>query len=173
VDDSVCVSKEYGPSERLCDSSVPGLRIKLVQGEEHLRELVRLFKDYFEEVFWPDKETVEETADGPMQIWDSEKQLLLHGEEGARIECVFQGQEMVGFFIYHLVYECILMVHAIYLVPKLRDSGAAWDIVKSVGNVKKLFFQNRTSANPDKKRGKIIHQNDEHTIFEKDIRWEI
>jgi hypothetical protein len=60
-----------------------------------------------------------------------------------------------------------------YLVPELRRSGAVWELVNSVGVIKRVFSQNFMRNVPAEikdsgKRGEIIHKYEDVIIWEKD-----
>jgi len=114
-----------------------------------------LFRKYFIEV--EKREPLDDmtlTSDnGPIQTNELQTKLYSYLNEGAKIRLAYQDQMLIGFLIYHWIFDCVLIVRAIYLKPEYRNKTILRRLILSVGKVRRVISQTYKEKEPLDIRG--------------------
>lgn len=182
MDDGLCVSQEH---ERVdssdSDSSVH--EIKIVEFNKLDREHVKVFCGMLWEFYWTaygrdESEWVEVDVWGhKVPVQQVEASMYMFIQDNCDIKLAMEEDECVGFLIYNLAYNCVLIVRALYTIPEREARGVGKSLVDSIdAPVKKLIFQTYKPAPPQrlldftKSRRKEIHTAGNMITWEMD--WE-
>ena len=133
-----------------------------------------LFHDYWLEVHDEDLNRLIHLESGPMN--ELKAQLLVYLElDRCKIRLAKLGQKIVGFMIYHYLFDSILIVRGIYFMPEYRKRTWLRKLTLSVGTVKRVLSQTYTDRPPkeingQKKNRKLIHKTDRFEVWENIVR---
>jgi len=142
---------------------------------EFLGAFSSLFADYWREVHGEELETVKvfETEDGDIITNGVEAQIYKYlYEDRAKIKIAVKGERMIGFMVYHYIFDSILICHGIYLRPEFRKANRMISLICSPGNPKRVFSQTyKGEMQPmeirgEKKNRKLLHERENVLVWE-------
>lgn len=112
---------------------------------------------------------------GPAVTNDLQLKLYSYLNEGAKIMLAYKDGELIGFMIYHKVFDCILICRAIYLKANFRRAGYLNGLIHSVGEVKRVFSQTYCDREPEEIRGekpnrKLVKSDGKINVWENILR---
>jgi len=156
VEPELCLSKEHGggSGDGNCDLS----RITYEPfNEKFLPEFCGLFWQYWYVVNQEDLSTVRTVVcygeEFPMT--DVEAKYYVLRAERYSFQMAKQGGVYIGFMMYHLVYDCILIIDGLFVEPQCEKLGVCKGLVNSLKTVKKVFFQTRIANPPQRLHDKL------------------
>ena len=82
-----------------------------------------------------------------------ECQMVLWDQEKCSYQIAQKGNKPVGFMVYNLIYECILIVRAIYFEPEYRLKSHLRRMILGVGDVKHIYSMTYAEHEPKEIRG--------------------
>jgi len=93
--------------------------------------------------------------------------------EGCKITVAESEDTLIGFLIYHLIYDTICVTRALYLVPEKRKCTLMYGFYREMikNGVKKVYSQDYINHEPKEMRGetskrKLLAQKDGMNIWE-------
>lgn len=93
--------------------------------------------------------------------------------KGVKIRMAFHEDRAVGFMMYNDLWDCVLIVHAMYVYPETQLRGVGKGLIWSMGDIKKVLFRTR-KKNPPLRflsvmgHDRIISEDDDHIVREMD-----
>jgi len=106
-----------------------------------------MFHDFWSEVHLKDLNQMSHTVSGPIN--EIEGQLYKYvSVDKCKVKMVFEQEKPLGFMIYHEVFDCIVAIRACYFVPEYRELGLIKKVLKSIGNVSRVFGQTYSEHPP-------------------------
>lgn len=119
-----------------------------------------------------DVEDVNKQLDGCHYI---DAKLMHYETDGAKVKMVWDKERPVGFMVYHLIYDCVLVVRAIYIKKQYRMKSFMRTLVLSPSkDIKRVFSKTLIDKEPNEIKGekpkrKRIFQDDTSIVWEKVI----
>ncbi|MBR9701023.1 GNAT family N-acetyltransferase [Candidatus Woesearchaeota archaeon] len=109
----------------------------------------------------------------------AESHLYWYLNKGDQVQLLYNKDEIVGFMIYHNIYDCIIAVRCLYLIPEYFNNGLGKQMVSSLESDKRkidrVIFQTRRDSPPEQflkacvnKYGKKIAEDDKLITWEMD-----
>jgi len=138
---------------------------------EYFLSLAILFRDFWLET---DGSDLNYMLDCNMNM--IEGKIFSYLEDGAKISLARAGSKFVGFVIYHIIFDTICIVRAIYLKKEYRMHFILKKMIKQlIPNVKRLYSQTYKNNHPKelgfiKKNRKIINETNSSYIWEYCLR---
>jgi hypothetical protein len=70
-------------------------------------------------------------------------------EEGIKIRLAIFGDDVIGFMLYRLAFDCLIAIDGMYVLSAFRQRGIGENLIHSLEKpIKKLFFQTHLSNRP-------------------------
>lgn len=96
-----------------------------------------------------------------MGVTDVEAKILRLIQDGYKIRLVMIEQRIVGFMLYDIIYNCILLIEGVFILPGEAQKGLGVGIIESLGKpIKKIFGQTHI-GNPPKEFLKLMKRSSE------------
>lgn len=120
------------------------------------------------------KEITVDTAQGSVNLTEIEARMYSLFAEGLKFQLCFKGREIIGFMMYHLAYESVLIIEGMYFLKSHLHSGLGKKLIASISKpIKKLLFQTHTDNVPESlfrvlKKAKELHKKDDLITWECD-----
>ena len=120
-----------------------------------MHDVVPILWEYFYLVNLEDLSEVTETVFLGQKLKMSlvERELYHFLHKGCEIQMAYNGDEIVGFMIYHNIYDCLIAVHCLYLEQQYFKKGLGKNMVKSIESDKikitKVLFQTNRERPPE------------------------
>lgn len=111
---------------------------------------------------------------GSVNLLDLEMKYYLETER-CKFRIAEHNGKIVGFMIYNLVFDAVLICRAVYFTPEFRKAKLLRSIMLGVGPVRKIYSQTHTQKQPkeiqgEKKTRKKIYSNGKFDLWENTIR---
>lgn len=87
-----------------------------------------------------------------MRLLKAEAKVYQLQAERCGIQLVWKDGAIIGFMLYHLAYDCILLIKGMYIEPAHEGKGLGKGrLIASLGKpIKRLFFQSYASNPPER-----------------------
>ncbi len=112
------------------------------------------------------------------KVLDIEAILYKYFNDGAKVQVAVKNNEIISFMLYHIAYECVVGITAMYSLPGEESNGLGKGLVNSLGKpVKKIIFQTRKLKKPHRlfelteKYRKLIYDNTEANLYIWEMTW--
>ena len=140
-----------------------------------------LFRQYWDEVELekPIDLIRFEGADGPDITNQLQAKLYTYEREGAKIRLAYHERELIGFLIYHMIFNCIMICRAVYIKPEFRKLSVSRRLFFHDKKVKRVYAQTYGQKEPvvtglsaekeGRKRRRVVHEEDGMKIWEIDV----
>lgn len=142
----------------------------------HKAELGALLWEYWFNVNQEDLSAIEvyKCYDLEFPMPKVEAKLLQLEAEGCKFKLAVEGTRIIGFLMYHLAYQCLLIVEGLFVLPEYEGKGVGKGFFNSLGPLKRVFFQTR-KGNPPQKLFDIFRNDLVKVLTESDnkITWEM
>lgn len=149
MEPKLCVSEEHGLVDGNSDSHIFQIKDFDAQDEAQRKELLPLFWEFWIKVQREDQSLpVRYNLFGfTYEVPEIEATLYRFVyKENCRIKVAYQDDVVVGFMLYNLVFDSILVIRHMYTMV----SGLGKWLVECVDNVKKVIFQTRKENPPER-----------------------
>jgi hypothetical protein len=104
-----------------------------------------------------------------------EQELFNHTRKGGKVHLCYKESEIIGFMLYHNIYNCVLVVPYLYFYPQYYNKGLGCAMVDSLGlPIKRVVFQTHVAIPPEQflksteKFRRKIHETDKMITWEMD-----
>lgn len=129
-----------------------------------------MFRDFWEEVHLEDLNRMSMTDKG--SINEVEGMLYKYmTAELCKVKLVFKQGKPVGFMVYHIIFDTIVAIRACYFVSKYREIGLIKEVIKSIGNVSRVYGQTYSKHPPKQAKQETNIKNKIASFLEFDV-WE-
>ena len=82
-------------------------------------------------------------------IPEIESKLYYKLQSGAKVQLAYHDDEIVGFMLYHEIYDCVLVIHNMFTSPKYFNNSMGAGMINSLKKpIKKVLFQSRKNNSP-------------------------
>lgn len=183
MDSGLCVSEESGGKHCGGDGSLPpGVTPDAVcyvrfSYDEDMPLLEPVLYEFQKRVNGNDfSHVVDFDAGGGVTIPMHEMELFMCQlrAERVRFQLAVSAGECVGFLMYHIYADCILMVRGIYVLPECEGAGLGKGLIDSLGlPIRKVIFQTQTGAAPMRVLSHTVARRRELHRDEKLATWEM
>lgn len=80
-----------------------------------------------------------------------ESKLLQLKAERCKVQLAFSEDRAIGFLLYYLAYNSILIIEGLYVLPEYEGRGVGKHLVESLGKpVLRVYFQTRKDSPPNR-----------------------
>jgi len=116
--------------------------------------------------FWRENEGREpkdlmeyEGPNGPTVGNEMQLKMYSYLNEGAKVKLAYRKQKLIGFMIYHWIFNSVLIARAMYIEPDFRHGAIPRRLIFSVGKVKRMFSQTYKDKGSVEIQGKKVRRN--------------
>lgn len=173
MDQGLCVSSEHGRIERNSNRDLSKIEFFDFDPfkKDHVTALTAMIFQFYAENYHRDMgELLELTIDGKtISCLEAEAEIYRFTNDGAKILLSSIGGTFCGFIIYHLIYDCVLVIRAMYADSEMRKTGLGGLFIGQFPLVKKLIFstykKNPPSTMLSSIRGAKVFSEDEESLY--------
>lgn len=173
MDKGLCLSKEHDGIRSDSDGKVSSLIFK-EYSQENLPDFCGILWEFWLKVNGEDLSEPSEFSHLAGHTLSKAEAKVYHFEyERCKIQLAIENDEIVGFLVYHLAYNCVLAVEALYIEPKYEKRGLGKGLIESLNKpIKKIFFQTHINIPPERLLN--LNKNSKELMRQGDlITWEM
>lgn len=152
MEPKLCLPEEHRSVRSDCHGDFSGIEYLAYNFEpEPFGPLCAIFYRYWKEVNLEDLSGVveREFAGEKIQCLEVELKLWQLQAERCKIQLAVKDDRIIGFLLYHLAYDCVLLVEGIYVLPDAKGHGVGKGLINSLGKpIKRLYFETRQENPP-------------------------
>ena len=175
MEHELCEPKEHRSIERDGDGCLLPIAFKEYE-EGCFKDLVPLMWEYYLCVNQEDLSEWEDLELAPGIVAPYQKvEIQIRGNlhKGVQFRLAYHEDRAVGFMMYNLFWDSIVVVHGMYILPEKQLKGVGKGLIWSLGDVKKVLFRTRKQNPPLRFLGvmghdRIIAEDDKHIVREMD-----
>ncbi len=179
MDKGLCIPKEHGRDGSKGDSGLLPVVYSPLNAndpDEYSQFMVLFWECYrqTQDVDMGGHDEIEE--DGrKIKLYLIEQEFDVFYVKGAKFQVAKRGSEVIGIMVYHSIYDCVLVIHFLFIEEKNYNRGIGCKFVSSIESpVKRVIFQTNKKIVPSQflksveKFRRKIHDGDKFTVWEMD-----
>lgn len=116
-------------------------------------EFMGMFYDYYLEV---NEEDLSREVDWTTYAGDTIRTTALEArfdylmKHSGKVQIAIEDDEIVGFLLYHMIFDCILVIRGMYAIPSHHNKSLGKKLIQSLDQVvTKVVFQTRKAKPPE------------------------
>ena len=173
MDSGVCVPVQHRRVGSDGDRGVFEISYKPLDVSDHNQYMLflGLFYDFHLEV---NEDDLSEIIDWPLKNGTTTRTTKCEAmfdhmsDYGGKVQLVYDREDLIGFLLYHSIFDCMIVIRCMYTTSKYYDAGLGKGLINSLPiEVRRVIFQTRRTKPPeqmlkvtDKYRSKVCESDE-------------